>query len=183
MGGGVPGRVGQTGKIAACLLAMTALSLPREGAAKVLQCVPYARAVSGIAIHGDARLWWDLAAGRYARGQAPRVGAVLAFSATRAMPRGHVAVVRAILDERRIVLDHANWSAPGRIDRDALAIDVSPAGDWSLVRVWYGPTGALGERENPAAGFIYAEPPAGDHDFARQFADLALADDAGERLP
>jgi hypothetical protein len=29
-----------------------------------LQCVPYARQVSGIQIYGDAWTWWDQAAGR-----------------------------------------------------------------------------------------------------------------------
>lgn len=125
-----------------------------------LQCVPYAREVSGIAIYGDAHLWWDKAQARYDHGDEPRVGAVLAFRATAAMPLGHVAVVGQILDDRRILLDHANWSGPGVIERSALAEDVSPAGDWSAVRVWYAPTGSLGTRTNPTYGFIYGEPPA-----------------------
>jgi hypothetical protein len=36
-----------------------------------LQCVPYARQASGIQLFGDARTWWDQAAGRYSRGHAP----------------------------------------------------------------------------------------------------------------
>ena len=44
-----------------------------------LQCVPYAREVSGIRIYGDAHTWWDQAAGHYARGVRPRVGAVMSF--------------------------------------------------------------------------------------------------------
>src|SRR5688572_24210456 len=47
--------------------------------AGVLQCVPYARAQSGIDIRGNALTWWDQAAGRYRRGAEPQVGAVLAF--------------------------------------------------------------------------------------------------------
>lgn len=125
-----------------------------------LQCVPYARAVSGIEIYGDAHLWWAKAEGAYARGREPAVGAVLAFRPTRAMPLGHVAVVGEILDDRRVLLDHANWSGPGRIERAALAEDVSPEGDWSSVRVWYAPIGSLGARENPTFGFIYASEPA-----------------------
>ena len=39
-----------------------------------LQCVPYARQVSGIRIFGDAHTWWDQAAGHYARGNRPKVG-------------------------------------------------------------------------------------------------------------
>lgn len=126
-------------------------------AAAVLQCAPYARAQSGIEIHGNAGTWWGQAEGRYNRGAEPRVGAVLAFSPSRAMPIGHVAVVAEIVDDRHIYLNHANWSGPGRIERRALAEDVSPNGDWSQVRVWYAPQGSLGVRVNPAAGFIYNE--------------------------
>jgi surface antigen len=141
--------------------ALLALGPGNPAAARgVLQCVPYARSVSGIDIHGNARTWWDQASGVYARGQQPRVGAVLAFRATGAMPYGHVAVVSRIVDERHLLLDHANWSGPGRIDRAALAEDVSDAGDWSSVRVWYAPSGGLGQRSNPTFGFIYATPPA-----------------------
>jgi hypothetical protein len=125
-----------------------------------LQCVPYARDVSGIDIHGNAWTWWDQASGLYERGQQPRVGAVLAFRATSAMPFGHVAVVSQIVDSRHLLLDHANWSGPGRIEHAALAEDVSEAGDWSSVRVWYAPAGGLGSRTNPVYGFIYANTPA-----------------------
>lgn len=129
-------------------------------ATAVLQCVPYARAQSGIQIRGNAHTWWAQAAGRYARGAEPRVGAVMVLQPTRAMPIGHVAMVAEIIDDRNVYLDHANWSGPGRIERRALARDVSPNGDWSQVRVWYGPQGSLGIRVNPVFGFIYNEPPA-----------------------
>ena len=144
-----------------CLFAMLAATAMMPGAAQAhLQCVPYAREVSGIAIHGDAHLWWARAEGQYQRGDEPRVGAVLAFRSTSAMPLGHVAVVREIVDDRRVILDHANWSGPGVVERHALAEDVSPAGDWSAVRVWYAPIDALGARTNPTYGFIYNEPAA-----------------------
>jgi surface antigen len=126
-------------------------------ASTVLQCVPYARALSGIAIHGDAASWWRQAAQRFDRGAQPRVGAVLTFKATSAMPHGHVAVVDAVLDDRHILLDHANWSAPGMIEQGVLAEDESAAGDWSSIRVWYAPLHGLGTRESPAFGFIYAD--------------------------
>lgn len=126
-----------------------------------LQCVPYAREVSGIQLYGDAYTWWDQAQGRYATGQAPRVGAVMAFRQTRSMPLGHVATVSRILDSRRVLLDHANWSPidgrRGQIEKDVLAIDVSPANDWSEVRVWYAPLGAVGTTAWPVAGFIYGD--------------------------
>jgi hypothetical protein len=137
----------------------TAVATP---AAAVLQCVPYARAQSGIEIHGNAGTWWGQAEGRYHRGSEPRVGAVLAFQPSRAMPIGHVAVVAEIVDDRRVYLNHANWSGPGRIERRALAEDVSPNGDWSQVRVWYAPQGSLGLRANPTFGFIYNETPAAE---------------------
>ena len=49
------------------------------GSGGVLQCVPYARQVSGIHIYGDAHSWWGKANGKYARGSMPRVGAVMGF--------------------------------------------------------------------------------------------------------
>jgi hypothetical protein len=125
-------------------------------AAPILQCVAYARSLSGIALHGDASTWWDRAADHFDRGAHPQVGAVLAFRATSAMPHGHVAVVDAIVDDRHILLDHANWSAPGLVEQRVLAEDASAAGDWSSVRVWYAPSNALGSRQSPAFGFIYA---------------------------
>jgi len=33
-----------------------------------LQCVPYARDHSQVALYGDAYTWWDQAAGRFSRG-------------------------------------------------------------------------------------------------------------------
>ena len=49
----------------------------------------------------------------------------------------------------------------GQIERDVRVVDVSDAGDWSLVRVWYAPIGDLGLRANPVQGFIYAGGEAG----------------------
>ena len=129
-------------------------------AAAALQCAPYAREISGIDIHGNAGAWWSQAADRYRRGAEPQVGAVLAFQPTRAMPIGHVAVVAAVVDDRHILLNHANWSVRGGIERNVLAEDASPNGDWSVVRVWYGPQHGLGRRVNPTFGFIYNEAPA-----------------------
>ena len=127
-----------------------------------LQCVPYARRVSGIQIYGDAHTWWDQAEGRYARGHEPRVGAVLAFRPSGNMRLGHVAAVSRIIDSRTILLRHANWSLidgrRGQIEDDVRAIDVSPDNDWSAVRVWYAPIQSLGTTHWPAAGFIYNRP-------------------------
>ena len=125
-----------------------------------LQCVPYARTVSGIQLFGDAYTWWGQAAGRYARGDEPRVGAVMAFRPHGNMKLGHVAAVSKVLDARTVLLDHANWSPisgrRGQIERGVRAIDVSPANDWSQVRVWYDPIQGLGTTAWPVEGFIYA---------------------------
>ncbi|PLL13691.1 CHAP domain-containing protein [Tabrizicola sp. TH137] len=117
-------------------------------------CVPFARAVSGVEIRGNARTWWDQARGRYARGHEPKVGAVMAFAASRSMPKGHVAVVSKVIDDRTVLVDQANWER-NRITLDTVVVDVSAKGDWSKVRVANG-AGSLG-RVNPVKGFIYAE--------------------------
>jgi hypothetical protein len=120
-----------------------------------LQCVPYARLRSGIAIYGDARTWWDQAAGRYPRASIPQVGAVLVLGGT---PGGHVAVVSAIVSEREILVDHANWANDGAVHLNAPVRDVSENGDWSAVRVWHLASGRLGARIYPARGFVLPVP-------------------------
>jgi surface antigen len=126
-----------------------------------LQCVPFARAVSGIEIYGDAHSWWGQAEGRYKRGRKPQVGAVMAFEPHRNMQLGHVAAVSKVIDSRTVLLDHANWSPingrRGQIERNVKAVDVSPNNDWSQVRVWYHPLQGLGKTAWPVAGFIYNE--------------------------
>ncbi|WP_430464200.1 CHAP domain-containing protein [Tabrizicola sp.] len=115
-------------------------------------CVPFARAVTGVEIRGNAKTWWDQAKGRYARAQEPRIGAVMAFAASRAMPKGHVAVVSKVLSDREILVDQANWER-NQITFDTLVVDVSEKGDWSRVKV-ASASGVLG-RVNPVNGFIY----------------------------
>lgn len=115
-------------------------------------CVPFARTVSGIEIKGNAKTWWHQAEGRYDRGDEPKVGAVMAFSASRSMPKGHVAVVSKVISDRRVLVDQANW-VRNKITTDTLVVDVSAEGDWSQVRV-ANANGTLG-RANPVYGFIY----------------------------
>ena len=138
------------------LFSAVAAALPAAAQAQ-LQCAPYAREVSGIDLYGRAGSWWSQAEGHYRRGQNPELGAVLTFRPTSSMPAGHVAVVSKIIDARHVQLNHANWSRPGMVERQALAEDVSDAGDWSKVRVWYAPIGDLGLRANPVQGFIYPD--------------------------
>ncbi|CAN5122304.1 hypothetical protein BH10PSE13_BH10PSE13_15080 [soil metagenome] len=133
------------------------LMTPAMAANDVLQCVPYARELSGIHIRGDAWTWWEQARGRYARGNEPKPGAVIALANTDVMPLGHVAVVSRIVDDRHILLRHANWSGPGLIENDVMAVDSSPQNDWSQVRIWWGQGRQIGARNNPVNGFIYPE--------------------------
>jgi hypothetical protein len=117
-----------------------------------LWCVPFARAVTGVDLRGNAKTWWHQAKGRYDRGNEPQIGAVMTFSGSRSMPRGHVAVVSQVLSDREVLIDQANWER-NRITLDTLVVDVSAKGDWSQVRVANG-NGTLG-RVNPVYGFIY----------------------------
>lgn len=132
----------------------------RPDIAEPVSCVPYARARSGIALSGDAWQWWDAAAGRYERGRAPRLGSVLVIAGTSRLPSGHLAVVSRVVGGREVLVDHANWAsgaARGRIATDQRVVDVSPANDWSLVRVFYPRIGDLGTTAFPARGFIHAD--------------------------
>ena len=128
-----------------------------------LQCVPYARQVSGIQIFGDAHTWWGQAAGHYARGYEPRVGAVMAFKPYGGSKLGHVAAISRIVDSRTVLIRHANWSPingrRGQIEDDVRAVDVSPDNDWSEVRVWFAPIQSLGGTHWPIQGFIYPDKP------------------------
>ncbi len=123
-----------------------------------MECVPYARRVSGIELTGDAYLWWGEAAGRYERGNTPAPGSVLSFRANGRMRLGHVAVVTEVVNQREIVVTQANWGGSGfdhgGISTGVSVVDVSPGNDWTAVRV------ALGHSPNygavyPTYGFIY----------------------------
>ena len=126
---------------------------PAAGDATALECVPFARQLSGIQLYGDAHTWWDQAAGRYGRGAEPAPGGVLVFRRTGRLPHGHVSVVSGVASTREITVTQANW-VHRRIGRDEPVVDVSPAGDWSAVRVWWAPSRALGATTYPTYGFI-----------------------------
>jgi surface antigen len=124
-------------------------------------CVPFARATSGIMLKGNAANWWSAASGVYSRGQQPEPGSVLNFRATGRMRLGHVSVVTRVINSREIEVDHANWWGPGAnksgISRNVPVIDVSPANDWTEVRVGLGAPGSFGS-VYPTYGFIYDRP-------------------------
>lgn len=148
---------------AGSLLAAAVLATTPGGASAedYWQCVPFARLVSGIQIFGDAHTWWQQAAGHYQTGYTPKAGAVLCFKPTGHMRLGHVAVVSQVLTDRIIQISHANWSiiegARGQVEQNVTVIDVSPAGDWSEVKVWFDPRRDLGATTYPTYGFIYQD--------------------------
>jgi hypothetical protein len=120
-----------------------------------LECAPFARALSGINLHGEAAGWWGQSYGRYTRGRTPEVGSVLVFAETSRLPSGHVSVVSQVRSRREILVTQANW-VHHRVSTDQLVLDVSPYGDWSSVRVWWPPADALGNTVYPVLGFIYS---------------------------
>ena len=58
--------------------------------------------------------------------------------------------------------------ARGAVEKDVTVVDVSSAGDWSQVKVWYDPSGNLGNTIYPTYGFIYQAAQAA----AQKFADV-----------
>ena len=138
-------------------------ALPREpqhrmvesdGPATPLQCVPYARLHSTVKLYGDAYTWWDQAAGKFQRTDAPQAGAVMVLTGYAGPARGHVAVVRKIINTREIRVDHANWLDDGSIYIDDPVVDVSADNDWSRVKVWNIKAGGWGAKTYPVQGFI-----------------------------
>ena len=152
----------RTLKVLGALAASVAVLAASSGSAYAddyLQCVPFARMISGIEIFGDAWTWWQKAAGRYAQGFTPKSGAVLVFKPNGVMNKGHVAVVSRVLTDRVIQVTHANWSiidgSRGQVEKDVTVVDVSRQGDWSQVKVWFDPARDLGSTVYPTYGFIY----------------------------
>ncbi len=138
--------------VAVTLEAAVAEARQKRARGERVWCVPFARTASGVEIKGNAKTWWAQAAGRYARGHEPQVGAVMVFAGSRAMPMGHVAVVSGLVDDRTILIDHANWKR-NQVSLGMVVHDVSKKGDWTAVRV-EGDPGVPG-RVNPVSGFIY----------------------------
>jgi hypothetical protein len=122
-----------------------------------LFCVEYARMRSGLAVFGDAKTWWARAKNLYARASHPVEEAVMVFSGSKRLKRGHVAVVTHIVSPREIIVDQANWQNRGEIDHATPVLDVSKANDWSQVRVWDIPSGTFGGRVYRISGFIAKE--------------------------
>ena len=139
----------------AVLLLVLALSACGGRHQAAVECAPYARAVSGLQLYGDAASWWDAAEGRYPRGPTPAPCSVLVFRRSSRLPYGHVSVVTKVVTPREIEVTQANWMR-GRIASHEPVVDVSPGNDWSAVRVWWGPAGQLGASVYATYGFIGA---------------------------
>jgi hypothetical protein len=129
------------------------------GGSVPVECAPFARALSGVRLSGDAADWWWQAGQRYVRSSQPAIGSVLVLRRSGRLPSGHVAVVSQVIDHRQILVTQANW-VHHRVSEDQPVTDISPANDWSLVRVWWPPTGEMGTTAYPAFGFIRPERPA-----------------------
>jgi surface antigen len=141
------------------------------------QCAPFARVFSGIQLFGAAGGWWKQAIGKYAQGSAPKLGSVLVFKAIGSMRSGHVATVTKVISDRIVKVTHANWSSRGRIERDVTVMDASAKGDWSAVKVWYGPIGDVGTHAYPTYGFIYSGAKAVAHGAELAAHDLTGSDE------
>lgn len=124
---------------------------------KKLFCVEYARALTGLNIFGDAKYWWERARNLYARVTMPAPNAVMVFTPSKRLKKGHVAVVSAIISKREIRVEQANWQNHGEIDHATPVMDVSAKNDWSQVRVWDTRSSSFG-RIYAVSGFI-AKPP------------------------
>jgi hypothetical protein len=129
---------------------------PYLGGREPVECAPFARALTGVSLSGDAADWWTEADGRYDRSQAPQVGSILVLQRSDRLPHGHVSVVSRILSPRQILVTQANW-VHDRITEDLPVLDISDDNDWSIVRVWWPPSGSLGVTAYQAAGFIRPE--------------------------
>ena len=150
-----------------------------------IDCAPFARELSGIALYGDAASWWDQAQGRYRRAAQPILGAALVFRREERLPSGHVSVVSRLLGPRQIQVTQANW-VHGELDEDQLVVDVSERNDWSQVRVWWPPVGMLGSHEYATYGFILPSMPASHDELANTAtlaAQLALSSNVGRPPP
>lgn len=119
-----------------------------------LQCVPFAREEAGVDIRGDASTWWRQARVLFATSAAPSEDAVLVLKGYNDERRGHVAVVKEVVSERLIIVDHANWLNREEVTRDVPVRDVSELGDWSLVQVWHVEGKHWGGRSYRVQGFI-----------------------------
>jgi hypothetical protein len=147
--------------------AVDLLLMPAPGRSEPLavECAPFARALSGLQLRGAAADWWRQADGRYEQSQVPVPGSVLVLRRSGRLGSGHVAVVSRVLSERQILVTHANW-VRHRLTADQPVVDISPDNDWSLLRVWWPPSGEFGVTSYPAYGFLLPDADVSPEDVA-----------------
>ena len=148
------------------------------GGSVSLECAPFARALTGVHLAGAAADWWQQADGRYSRSHSPDVGSLLVFRRSGRLPSGHVAVVSEVVSARQILVSQANW-VHHRVTEDQSVIDVSAGGDWSLVRVFWPPSGQIGTGEYPTYGFIRPDHPQSHRSIAEHTPDAVRMAQAG----
>lgn len=151
---------------------------PYIGGRTAIECAPFARALTGVSLSGDAADWWREAQYRYARSRTPEVGSLLVFQRSSRLPYGHVAVVSAVLSSRQIMVTQANW-VHHRVTQDQPVLDVSSRGDWSSVRVWWPPDNRMGTAAYDVHGFIRPDHPAGHDRLAAAVPRAISAAEAG----
>lgn len=152
--------------IIAIILLLAACSQPESNvdeafakgwfAAKGSQCVPFARKVSGINIHGNAHTWWHKAKPENKLSR-PEIGAVMVLSKTRRLRLGHLAVVTEIISPTQINVTHTNWGksrSQRHIVYESMRVkDVSRNNDWSSAVFWNPYTKSFGSPYK-VSGFI-----------------------------
>ena len=172
--------------VAFCSIALFLAAIPASADAAsgtFWSCAPFARMFSGIQLFGNAATWWGQAMGKYTRGGAPKEGAVMVFKAIGSMRAGHVATVSQVVSDRIVKVTHANWSIPGRVERDVEVVDTSANNDWSSVRVWFKGIHDLGLRNYPVYGFIYGGKAGTKADTAAKSSDASAANDESDDAP
>ena len=142
----------QTPVVTAALVALPEPSV--EKPAHRLYCAEYVRRQKGLPVFGDAKYWWDKARDLYDRVAQPVSDSVMVFATSLRLKRGHVAMVTDIVSPREIRVDQANWQNHGEIDHSTPVLDVGPANDWSLVRVWDTRSRQFGAHVYAISGFI-----------------------------
>jgi len=114
----------------------------------------------GSLANNDAKDWWAAAQvnNEYQSGSLPRVGAVMVIDAwgdSGASKYGHVAIVKEIIDDKTILIDHANFDSADTVSLDRMVYDVSASpSHWQNIKIqWndYNPGGTT----YPVLGFIY----------------------------
>ena len=139
--------------------AMVALPEPSvEKPARRFYCAEYVRIQKGLPVFGDAKYWWEKANSFMTGWPSLWRNSVMVFATSMRLKRGHVAVVTDIVSPREIRVDQANWQNHGEIDHSTPVLDVSPANDWTRVRVWDTRSRQFGAHVYPISGFIVTAP-------------------------